>query len=120
MSWFRRIVGKAETPPPKLTKSQLDTLLKKLDEMNESPGLLHYVWNGQQVLGMAVFPPTEKRMEVEEFKYLTGLLFKRAREVMRELDIDISSHSSKHMNSFVGQQFDLIVAVCDNAQNVCP
>lgn len=86
VSWFRRIVGQAELPPPpKLSKPQFETLLKKLDALNESSGLLQHVWNGQQVLGLVVFPPTEKRMGVEDFKFLAGVLHQRARDAMPEL-----------------------------------
>jgi arsenate reductase len=40
--------------------------------------------------------------------------------VMQELGIDISGNRSKHVNEFVGQQFDYVLTVCDNAQQTCP
>ena len=40
--------------------------------------------------------------------------------VMKEIDIDISHHRSKHMKEFYGQDFDIVVTVCDNAKKVCP
>lgn len=40
--------------------------------------------------------------------------------VMKELDIDISSHRSKSVNEFEGQAFDYVVTVCDNARDICP
>ena len=40
--------------------------------------------------------------------------------VMRELDIDISSHRSKSVDEFRDQRFDYIVTVCDNAKESCP
>jgi arsenate reductase len=40
--------------------------------------------------------------------------------VMRELGIDISSHRSKHADEFLGQPFDYVLTVCDNAKDNCP
>ena len=40
--------------------------------------------------------------------------------VMRELDIDISQHRSKHVDEFTGQEFDYVLTVCDNARETCP
>jgi arsenate reductase len=40
--------------------------------------------------------------------------------VMRELGIDISTHRSKHVNKFQGEQFDYVLTVCDNAKDNCP
>lgn len=40
--------------------------------------------------------------------------------VMRELGIDISTHRSKHVNEFQGEQFDYVLTVCDNAKDNCP
>jgi arsenate reductase len=39
---------------------------------------------------------------------------------MQELGIDISAHRSKSVNDFVGQQFDCVLTVCDNAKESCP
>jgi arsenate reductase len=40
--------------------------------------------------------------------------------VMRELGIDISGHLSKGVEEFIGQRFDYILTVCDNAKESCP
>jgi len=40
--------------------------------------------------------------------------------VMRELGIDISGHRSKSVDEFVGQPFDYVLTVCDNAKESCP
>ena len=40
--------------------------------------------------------------------------------VMREAGIDISGHRSKSVDEFVGQDFDYVVTVCDNAKESCP
>ena len=41
-------------------------------------------------------------------------------EVMREIGIDISSHTSKSVERFRGVHFDYVVTVCDHAREVCP
>ena len=40
--------------------------------------------------------------------------------VMKEIGIDITSHRSKHVDEFAGQDFDYVVTVCDNAKESCP
>jgi arsenate reductase (thioredoxin) len=39
---------------------------------------------------------------------------------MNEIGVDISSHRSKGLDEFTGQDFDLVVTVCDNANESCP
>lgn len=41
-------------------------------------------------------------------------------DAMRELGIDISTHTSKTLDRFLPQQFDFIVTVCDRAGETCP
>lgn len=41
-------------------------------------------------------------------------------KVMAEVKIDISSHRSKSATEFIGQQFDYVITVCDNAKQTCP
>ena len=41
-------------------------------------------------------------------------------KVMAEAGIDISKHRSKSAMEFIGQQFDYIITVCDNAKQTCP
>ncbi len=40
--------------------------------------------------------------------------------VMEEIGIDISGHSSKNLEIFLGTSFDYVVTVCDNARETCP
>lgn len=41
-------------------------------------------------------------------------------EAMSEVGIDISGHRSKSIEEFVGQDFDYMITVCDNANERCP
>jgi len=41
-------------------------------------------------------------------------------KVMVEVGIDISKHKSKSAMEFIGQQFDYVITVCDNAKQTCP
>jgi arsenate reductase (thioredoxin) len=41
-------------------------------------------------------------------------------EAMREIGIDISEHRSKSVDEFLGQNFDYVITVCDNANQRCP
>jgi arsenate reductase len=41
-------------------------------------------------------------------------------KTMEARDIDISGHRSKHLEEFLGQQFDYVITVCDNARETCP
>jgi len=44
----------------------------------------------------------------------------RAIQVMGELGIDISRHRSKPVDDLAREQFDLVITVCDQAQEQCP
>ena len=44
----------------------------------------------------------------------------RAIQVMAELGIDISHQRSKSVDDLAGEQFDLVITVCDQAQEQCP
>ena len=44
----------------------------------------------------------------------------RATQVMGELGIDISGSRSKSVDDLAGEQFDLVITVCDQAQQQCP
>jgi arsenate reductase len=41
-------------------------------------------------------------------------------KVMAETGVDISQHSAKSAREFIGQQFDYVITVCDNAKQTCP
>jgi PAS domain S-box-containing protein len=48
-----------------------------------------------------------------------GGVHPKAIEVMRELDIDISHHTSKTVDKFEGDDFDIIITLCDPAREYC-
>lgn len=39
---------------------------------------------------------------------------------MKEVGIDITSHTSQHIDDFAGQAIDYVVTVCDHAKEACP
>jgi arsenate reductase len=49
-----------------------------------------------------------------------GQVNPNAIRVMAELGIDISRQRSKPVSEFAGQEFDLVVTVCDKAREECP
>ena len=44
----------------------------------------------------------------------------RAIKAMAELGIDISGHTSNHLKEYLGEEFDYVITVCDNAAANCP
>jgi arsenate reductase len=44
----------------------------------------------------------------------------KAIATMREDGIDITGHTSNHVNEYAGIDFDFILTVCDNAKENCP
>jgi arsenate reductase (thioredoxin) len=40
--------------------------------------------------------------------------------VMKEAGVDISSHTSKHLDIVQGISFDIVITVCDDAHESCP
>ena len=45
---------------------------------------------------------------------------KFAVQVMKDAGIDISSHSSKTVDTFLNESFDYVITVCDSAKETCP
>ncbi len=50
----------------------------------------------------------------------TGYVHPLAIQAMAEVGIDISGARSKSVSEFMGQQFDLVITVCDHAAENCP
>ena len=44
----------------------------------------------------------------------------RAVRVMAEDGVDISAHTSNHVNEYAAVPFDYVITVCDHANEVCP
>ena len=40
--------------------------------------------------------------------------------IMQEIGIDISRHTSDHINNYLNKGIDIVITVCDNAQKLCP
>ena len=50
----------------------------------------------------------------------SGYVHPKAIKVLDEIGIDISSHTSKHMNDFLDQDIHTVITVCGNADQECP
>jgi arsenate reductase len=60
------------------------------------------------------------RFEVESAGVAPSHVRSEAIEAMGEIGIDITSHRSKSVDEFTGDEFDHIITVCDNARESCP
>jgi arsenate reductase len=60
------------------------------------------------------------RFEVHSAGTLPSGVAELTVEAMREIDIDITSQWSKHVDDFDGQAFDYVITVCDTAKESCP
>lgn len=49
-----------------------------------------------------------------------GYVHPLAIQALSEIGIDISHHTSKHMNEFLQQPVETVITVCGNADQVCP
>jgi arsenate reductase (thioredoxin) len=49
-----------------------------------------------------------------------GYVHPLAIRAMAEAGIDISGHTSKHMNEFLDRDVETVITVCGNADQVCP
>jgi arsenate reductase (thioredoxin) len=49
-----------------------------------------------------------------------GYVHPKAIQVLEEIGIDISSHTSKHMNDFLDRDITTVITVCGNADQACP
>tara|TARA_B100001057_G_scaffold327903_1_gene328228 strand:+ start:3816 stop:4196 length:381 start_codon:yes stop_codon:yes gene_type:complete len=50
----------------------------------------------------------------------SGYVNPKAITALNEIGIDISSHTSKHMNDFLNQDIHTVITVCGNADQACP
>ena len=49
-----------------------------------------------------------------------GYVHPLAIEVMREIGIDLSGHTSKHLQEFTTREIETVITVCGNADQACP
>jgi arsenate reductase len=49
-----------------------------------------------------------------------GYVHPLAIAAMRDAGVDISSHQSKSLDAFSGQEFTYVITVCDRAREACP
>jgi len=61
-----------------------------------------------------------ERFEVESAGTEATRVHPLAIEAMREIGVDISGHRSKTLDGFVGQPWDYVITVCDQANERCP
>lgn len=60
------------------------------------------------------------RFEVHSAGVNPSTVRPEAIQAMSEIGIDISGQRSKSVDEFLGQQFDYVITVCDNANETCP
>jgi len=49
-----------------------------------------------------------------------GYVHPKAIEALKEIGLDISGHTSKHMNDFLSRDVNTVITVCGNADQACP
>jgi arsenate reductase len=49
-----------------------------------------------------------------------GYVHPKAVAALSEIGIDITGHTSKHMNEFLHSDIETVITVCGNADQVCP
>jgi arsenate reductase len=49
-----------------------------------------------------------------------GYVHPKAIAALAEIGLDISGHTSKHMNEFLERDIDTVITVCGNADQACP
>lgn len=49
-----------------------------------------------------------------------GYVHPKAIQVMAEIGLDISAHTSKHMSEFLSRDITTVITVCGNADQACP
>jgi arsenate reductase len=49
-----------------------------------------------------------------------GYVHPKAMAALAEIGLDLSSHTSKHMNDFLDREITTVITVCGNADQACP
>ncbi len=63
---------------------------------------------------------TKGNAEVFSAGFETHGVNPKAIEIMNEDNIDISGHTSNHVNEYANLDFEYVITVCDNAKENCP
>lgn len=62
----------------------------------------------------------DETLQVKSAGVETHGVNKKAIAIMNEVGVDISGHTSNHIDEYLSIDFDLIVTVCDHAKERCP
>lgn len=62
----------------------------------------------------------DSKVEVSSAGIIAYGLNPKVVQVMQEIGIDISNHKSESVDKYLKDNFDLVLTVCDNAQEHCP
>lgn len=49
-----------------------------------------------------------------------GYVHPKAIQVLKEIGLDLSTHTSKHMNEFLNRNITTVITVCGHADQACP
>ncbi len=49
-----------------------------------------------------------------------GFVHPKAIQVLKEIGIDISAHTAKHMDEFLSRKITTVITVCSDADQACP
>ena len=62
----------------------------------------------------------KERYEAKSAGTVARKLDERTVKVMKEINIDISKQTSNPVNDYFGMTFDLVITLCDDAEDECP
>ncbi len=95
----------------------------RLRSMTEKPRVLflctHNSARSQMAEGM-LRDLAEDRFEVHSAGTEVTHVRPQAMKVMDEIGIDIAGQNSKTLNRYMGEPFDYVITVCDEANEACP
>lgn len=101
----------------------LQMFLKESDEMREPKRVLILCTGNSARSQMAeglLRHDGGDAFEVQSAGVQASSVRPEAIQAMREIGLDISGHRSKSVVEFIGQDFDYLITVCDNAKETCP
>jgi arsenate reductase len=90
------------------------------NEEDSHPRALHWQFRPPPDRGELLRYEADERFEVHSAGTQPAPVRNEAVAVIRELGIGISTHRSKPVAEFVGQEFDFVIVVCNRAREECP